>query len=160
MDVLKTPSSTRKKLCSLTTTTTDPTNLKAVTRSLCHSAAYTDTRPMKELFRSRPRQSMVTFGLMISVTGFSMPSTLTNVPRPELRGQVREPRPGGGRHQPGEEGGPRDRGERERGDANTTSTSAAAAVFVMSHALHLTICIDIHQSINITPTIHNALACS
>ena len=44
--------------------------------------------------------------------------------------------------------------------ANTTSTSAAAAVFVMSHALHLTICIDIHQSINITPTIHNALACS
>ena len=103
---------------------------------------------------------MVTFGLMISVTGFSTPSTRMSVLRPEPRGQDREPRPEGGRRQQEEEGGPRDRGERERGDANTTSTSAAAAVFVMSHALHLTICIDIHQSINITPTIHNALACS
>ena len=37
---------------------------------------------------------------------------------------------------------------------------SSRCVFVMSHTLHLTICIDIHQSINITPTIHNALACS
>ena len=39
--------------------------------------------------------------------------------------QDRDPRLHGGRHQPGEDAGPRDRGERERGSATTCSTPAS-----------------------------------
>ena len=61
-----------------------------------------------------PDQCMVTCGLTISVTGSSTPSSPTTAPR--LRGEERDPRLQG-RHQPGEDGRPREQGERERGDA-------------------------------------------
>ena len=69
----------------------------------------TDTRLMMGLCLSQTPQYMVTYGRTISTTGCCTPSTLRRDPRPELRGQDQDPRPGGGRHQPGEDGRPRDR---------------------------------------------------
>ena len=76
----------------------------------------TVTRRMMGLCRSQTPQYMATFGRMISTTGCCTPSTLRRDPRPEPRGQDRDPRLRG-RHQPGEDGRPQGPGERERGDA-------------------------------------------
>ena len=71
------------------------------------------TKLIMGLCRSQTPQYMATFGRMISTTGCCTPSTLRRDPRPELRGQDQDPRPGGGRRQPGEDGRPREQGERE-----------------------------------------------
>ena len=66
------------------------------------------TKLMMGLCLSQTPQYMVTYGRIISTTGCCTPSTLRRDPRPELRGQDQDPRPGGGRRQPGEDGRPRD----------------------------------------------------
>ena len=85
----------------------------------------TVTRRMMGLCRSQTPPYMVMYGRTISTTGCCTPSTLRRDPRPEPRGQDRDPRLPGGRHLPGEDGRPRDRGERERGSATTCSTPAS-----------------------------------
>ena len=91
------------------------------------------TKPMMGLCRSLTPQYMVTYGRMISTTGCCTPSTLRRDPRPEPRGQDQDPRPGGGRHQPGEDGRPRDPEGGCEGAAPQHYRDSSAASFVSSH---------------------------
>ena len=114
-DVLTTRNFTQKLSSSTQLITTgEITQCRVAIRQLRPSDLSSVIRPMTALFRSQTLQSMVTCGLTISVTGSSTPSSLTTAPR--LRGEERDPRLQG-RHQPGEDGRPREQGERERGDA-------------------------------------------
>ena len=116
-DVLTTRNFTQKLSSSTQLITTEEiTRCRVAIRQLRHSDLSSVIRPMTALSRSQTLQSMVTCGLTISVTGSSTPSSLTTAPRPQLRGEERDPRLRG-RHQPGEDGRPRGPGERERGDA-------------------------------------------
>ena len=117
MDVRKTQSSTQK-LSSLIQLiiTEDITQARVAIKQVRPSDLCLGIKPMTALSRSQTLQSMVTCGLTISVTGSSTPSSLTTAPRPQLRGEERDPRLRG-RHQPGEDGRPQGPGERERGDA-------------------------------------------
>jgi hypothetical protein len=131
MDVQKTRSFTQKNLCSQWIITATPGQPPA-TRNLCLSVFFMVTRPTRGLFRSHLLQWMVTFGLTISVTGSSTLSTLTSVPRAELRGQERDPRLRG-RHQPGEDGRPQGPGERERGDATILPRQLSLLVHIVAY---------------------------
>ena len=131
MDVQKTRSFTQKNLCSQWIITATPGQPPA-TRNLCLSVFFMVTRPTRGLFRSHLLQWMVTFGLTISVTGSSTRSTLTSVPRAELRGQERDPRLRG-RHQPGEDGRPQGPGERERGDATILPRQLSLLVHIVAY---------------------------
>ena len=117
MDVLTTRSFTQKLSSSTQLITTEEiTQRRVAIRQLRPSDLSSVIRPMTALFRSQTLQCMVMCGLTISATGFSTPSSPRIVPRPELRGEERDPRLRG-RHQPGEDGRPQGPGERERGDA-------------------------------------------
>ena len=100
-----TPNFTRKligsKDLSMTRKKSIILNLRPMDRNMV-------TRLTMGLCLSQTPQYMATFGRMISTTGYCTPSTLRRDPRPELRGQDQDPRPGGGRRQPGEDGRPRD----------------------------------------------------
>ena len=114
-DVLTTRNFTQKLSSSTQLITTgEITQCRVAIRQLRPSDLSSVIRPMTALFRSQTLQCMVTCGLTISVTGSSTPSSLTTAPR--LRGEERDPRLQG-HHQPGEDGRPREQGERERGDA-------------------------------------------
>ena len=117
MDVLTTRSSTQK-LSSLIQLiiTEDITQARVAIKQVRPSDLCLGIKPMTALSQSQTLQSMVTCGLTISVTGSSTPSSPTTAPRPQLRGEERDPRLRG-RHQPGEDGRPQGPGERERGDA-------------------------------------------
>ena len=116
-DVLTTRNFTQKLSSSTQLITTgEITQCRVAIRQLRPSDLSSVIRPMTALSRSQTLQSMVTCGLTISVTGSSTPSSLTTAPRPQLRGEERDPRLRG-RHQPGEDGRPQGPGERERGDA-------------------------------------------
>ena len=116
-DVLTTRNFTQKLSSSTQLITTgEITQCRVAIRQLRPSDLSSVIRPMTALFQSQTLQSMDTCGLTISVTGSSTPSSLTTAPRPQLRGEERDPRLRG-RHQPGEDGRPQGPGERERGDA-------------------------------------------
>ena len=117
MDVRKTQSSTQKLSNSIQLIITeDITQARVAIKQVRPSDLCLVIKPMTALFQSQTLRYMVTSGLTNSVTGSSTPSSLTTAPRPQLRGEERDPRLRG-RHQPGEDGRPQGPGERERGDA-------------------------------------------
>ena len=117
MDVRKTQSSTQKLSNSIQLIITeDITQARVATKQVRPSDLCLVIKPMTALFQSQTLRYMVTSGLTNSVTGSSTPSSLTTAPRPQVRGEERDPRLRG-RHQPGEDGRPQGPGERERGDA-------------------------------------------
>ena len=117
MDVRKTQSFTQKlsNLIQLIITE-DITQARVAIKQVRPSDLCLGIKPMTALSQSQTLQSMVTCGLTNSATGSSTPSFPTTAPRPQLRGEERDPRLRG-RHQPGEDGRPQGPGERERGDA-------------------------------------------
>ena len=118
MDVLQSRNSTLK-LSRLTTgiTTEISGRLRAASLGKHPSGPCTATRRMLESFQYQTLQFMVMFGRTSSTTGSFTLCPRRNVPRPDPRVQDQDSRLHGGHHLPGEEGGPRDPGERERGDA-------------------------------------------
>ena len=109
MDVRKTQSSTQKLSNSIQLIITeDITQARVAIKQVRPSDLCLVIKPMTALFQSQTLRYMVTYGLTNSVTGSSTPSSLTTAPRPRLHGEERDPRSGGGRHQPGEDGRPRD----------------------------------------------------
>ena len=133
MDVLTTRSFTQKLSSSTQLISMEEiTQRRVAIRQLRPSDLSSVIRQMTALFRSQPLQSMVTSGLTISATGSSTPSSLTTAPRPQLRGEERDPRLRG-RHQPGEDGRPQGPGERERGDATILPRQLSLLVHIVAY---------------------------
>ena len=118
MDVPQSQNSTPKWLRLITgITTVISGRLRAASRERRPSVPSTATRRMLGSFQSQTLQFTDMFGRISFTTGSFTLCSLRSVPRPEPRVQDRDSRLHGGHHLPGEEGGPRDPGERERGDA-------------------------------------------